>query len=191
MVITMTAMGMMQMPIDQVIGVIAMGDGGVTATGTMDMAGGMAPAGMVLGAAIRIGRAYGDGMLLDHFPFLVVEVAIVDIVDMPIMFDRGVATAGTMNVVMVIVVFAAFRHERIPWEDEGHGYSVTRRNRARKTPFSNFPFSYPRTKREPPKCRRYQKPDPIIGMVFPGGKIPPKGNLTFPEIRGPFGGSCL
>ena len=141
MVITMATVGVVQVPIDQIVRVIAMGDGGVTAIGTMNMVGGMPPAGMILGASIRIGRADGDGMLLDHFAVLVVEVTIMDIVDMSFVLDRGVATAGTMGVVMVIVVFATFRHGRIPWVNRGLGYSVIGRKRAQKHPFQEAPAS--------------------------------------------------
>jgi len=138
MVITMPTVGVVQVPIDQIVRVIAMGDGGVTAIGTMDMVGGMPPAGMILGASIRVGRADGNGMFLDHFPILMVEVTIVDIVDMSFMLDGGVTAAWTMNVVMVIVVFATFRHERIPWVKAGPGYSLIGRKPEGKHPF-RFP----------------------------------------------------
>ena len=124
MVITMTAMGVMEVPFDQVIGVIAMGDSGMTAIGSMDMVRRMAATGMTFGATFRVESTYGDRMLFDHFSVLVVEVTVVDIVDMAVVLDGGVATAWTMDVVMVIVVLAAFCHGRIPWVNVGLGYSV-------------------------------------------------------------------
>jgi len=140
MVITMPTVGVVQVPMDQIVRVIAMGDGGVTAIGTMDMVGGMPPAGMILGASIRVGRADGNGMFLDHFPVLVMKVAVVDIVDMPFVLDGGVTTAWTMNVVMVFVLLATFCHGRIPWVNVGLGYSVIGWNCAIKPAFWQATF---------------------------------------------------
>ena len=193
MVITMPAVGVVQVPIDQIVRVIAMGDGGMTAIGTMDMAGGMAPTGMILGASIRIGRADGNGMFLDHFPILMVEVTIVDIVDMSFMLDGGVTAAWTMNVVMVIVVFATFRHERIPWVKAGPGYSLIGRK-----PEGKHPFRFPGKVRAIDRVFRIGRP-PFLHGGGPNGFSGRIGsgqkrfcpNSRLHEIPGAVRGNCF
>ena len=176
----MPTVGVVQVPMDQIVRVIAMGDGGVTAIGTMDMVGGMPPAGMILGASIRVGRADGNGMFLDHFPILMVEVTIVDIVDMSFMLDGGVTAAWTMNVVMVIVVFATFRHERIPWVKAGPGYSLIGRK-----PEGKHPFRFPGKVRAIDRVFRIGRPPFLHGggaqTGFQVGSVP--GKKDFVQFR--------
>ena len=165
MVIAMASMGMMEVAIDQVIGVIAMGDGGMPAIGSMNMIGGMAPTFMILGATIRVGGTYGNGMFLDHFPVLVMKVAVVDVVDMPFVLDGGVTTAWTMNVVMVFVLLATFCHGRIPWVNVGLGYSVIGWNCAIKPAFQRACFL---------ASQLFDFPGGFRLSVFPPGQETPK-----------------
>src|ERR1700756_464432 len=96
MIITMVSMGVMQMTVDQVINMIAVWDGFVTAIGAMDMPLRVASQIMVAGAAIGMGGIDFNLVFL-HLPaFLVYQVAVFNIIGMPAVFDRCVPAAGSM-----------------------------------------------------------------------------------------------
>lgn len=103
-IVAMIAMGMMEMTINQVINVIAVRDGFVTATGAMDVARFMAIAMVLRRATVGVCVRYGDYMFI-HVVFMwMMKMTIVQIVDMPFVTDGGMAAVGSMNMVMIGVV---------------------------------------------------------------------------------------
>jgi hypothetical protein len=92
MIIAMPAMNMVQTAIDQPVQVIAMRHGFVPAAGAVDMGTGQPGR-----AAIGIGGGNGHDMFIDMIAVRVMQVAIVQIIDMAIVADGGVATAGAMD----------------------------------------------------------------------------------------------
>lgn len=64
MIIAMVAIGMMQMTVDQIVGVVAVGNGGVAAVGCVFVAGCVFISAMAGSADGGIRFADGDGMLV-------------------------------------------------------------------------------------------------------------------------------
>lgn len=78
MVVAVIAMGMMQMPIDEVIHVIAMGYLLVPAARTMHVSGFVAAAFVFWGACVRVGLVDFDHMLFDRaIGILMVQMSVV------------------------------------------------------------------------------------------------------------------
>lgn len=103
MVIAVAAVGMMKMTRHQIVDMIAMGHGFVPAVRTVHMAGLVTLAFMPSGAVIRIGGANGDGMLIIVIAMAVVEVAVVEVIDMILVHNGGVAAARSMDVAMFAI----------------------------------------------------------------------------------------
>lgn len=103
-VIAMVAVRVMQMAVDQIADVVTMRDRFVSATRAVDMAGFMAAATMLRGAAIRIGFRDSDHMLIYMVAMRMVQVAIMQVVDMAVVTDGGVAAARSVLVVVVLVM---------------------------------------------------------------------------------------
>lgn len=103
MVITMVAMGMMEVAGDQVIHVIAMRDRGVAAVGSMDMGGIMAGAGVVGGALIGVGSGHRDDVFVHVSCVGMVQVAVVEVIHMVVVTDGGVTAVGAVSMRMVRV----------------------------------------------------------------------------------------
>ncbi len=96
----MAAMHVMQMSLDQIVGVIAVRHGIVSAAWAVTM-------GLVVTAALVIGRArrrvrgaHADPMLLHFRPALMVKVSLVKIVLVTVVLDAGVAAIRAVNVGM-------------------------------------------------------------------------------------------
>ena len=101
MIIAMAAMRVVQMAVHQVIGVIAVRHSFVAAAGAMLV-------GLVMAAAVMLGSALARVLLADRqlvlfhiFPLDVVQVAVVQVIDVVVMLDGGVAAAGAMLMVVV------------------------------------------------------------------------------------------
>lgn len=102
----MTAVGMVQVPIHQVIDMVAMGHGLMAAIGAM-LVGRFVTAALVRrGATLGVVSIYGQGVLFDLAIFLMVEVAIMQVIDMALVNDGGVSAGGTMLVVVIFVLVA-------------------------------------------------------------------------------------
>ena len=98
MIIAMIAVGMMQMPSDQVVDVVAVGNRLVAAAGAVNMSRFVAAAVVPRSAGSGIGFADGDRMLGHAAIFLMAKGAIVQVVDVPIVFDLDVPALGTVLV---------------------------------------------------------------------------------------------
>ncbi len=104
----MIAVRVMQVPIDQVVDVIAVGNRLVAALRTVDV-------GRRMIAACVLRRAIGgiflgdvEGMFFDGTPFGVVQVAVVQVIDVIAVLDRGVAAALAVIMIVLVVMVAHF-----------------------------------------------------------------------------------
>jgi hypothetical protein len=107
MVVAVIAVRMVQVAFHQVIGVIAVGHGRVATGGPM-LVGFLVTTAVVRGRArSRVRGADGQGIFLDLAAVLVVQVAVVQVIDMAIVPDGRVAALGAM---LVGVAFVMSRH---------------------------------------------------------------------------------
>lgn len=102
----MIAVRMMKAAFDEVVDMVAMGNGFVAAARSVHVTG-IVAVGRV-GAPPGIGVAHRHGVFLDRaVRILVMEVAVVEVIDVSVVFDGGVAAAFA---VLVVVVFVAIAH---------------------------------------------------------------------------------
>lgn len=100
-------MRMMQMAIDEIIDMVAVGYRGMSASRTMDVVYVVTLADMAPGTSRRIGVGDVQCMLLDDtVGGLMMQVAIVQIIDVITMLNRGVPAIGTMDMVVMFVSVA-------------------------------------------------------------------------------------
>ena len=95
MVIAVIAVRMMQVAIDQIVGVIAMRDRLVPAAGSVLMTVGMA--GMHGMTLLRILRRDADDVPLAAAGGRVIQTAVLNVVDVALVPDRRVTAAGTVT----------------------------------------------------------------------------------------------
>ena len=100
MIVAVAAVGVMEMSINQVVDVVAVGNGFVAAVGAVNMGGVMSAAGVLRGAGGRVDRRQSDAVLVDVAIMQVVQMTIVEIVDVIVVPDGGVAAAGFVLVRM-------------------------------------------------------------------------------------------
>lgn len=114
------------MAVYQVIRVVAVGHGFVSAVGTVDMGHLVAVAGMAGGTLIRVGGGDGQDVLVEVVAVGGVQVAVVKIVDVVLMFDCGVAAVFSMDM-GVIAVNLVVGHPAAPctFGEMGRAPSVT------------------------------------------------------------------
>jgi hypothetical protein len=104
MVVAMIAMRMVEFTGNQVVGMIAVWNRLVPTIWTMAMPGFMLfPKLLTFGAAVWIGVAHLNDMLIEMVAMKVMEMTIVEIVDMPLMIDGGMAAVRAMLMGMVDV----------------------------------------------------------------------------------------
>lgn len=109
----MVAVWTVQVVVHQIIDMIPMGHGFMPAVRTMDMPG-MIGLTSVVGRALRWMLAIDlDHMLIDVIPVHVMQVAIVQVIGMPIMIDGDMAAVGPMPVVMTCMCLT-LAHDRYP-----------------------------------------------------------------------------
>jgi hypothetical protein len=102
-VVAVAVVRVMQMAADQIVDMTAMRDGFVPATWAVNVAGGVAGAGVGRSAGVRIGGRDGQGVLVKMVSMRLMEVAVVEIIGVAVMFDGSVAAAGSMDVRMIFV----------------------------------------------------------------------------------------
>jgi hypothetical protein len=103
MIVAVIAMGVMQMPGDDVVDMVAVRNRFMAATGTMLVSSVMGAAIMPWRAVGWIGTALLQSMLVDMVPVHVVKMAIVQIVRMVFVLDGGMTAPFAMNVAMSFV----------------------------------------------------------------------------------------
>ncbi|MDB6067160.1 MAG: hypothetical protein JWR26_3368 [Pedosphaera sp.] len=92
----MISMGMVQVALDQIIDMIAVRHGFMSAIGTMDMAFGVAADVMVAGAFIRMLGIHFHNVIFNPAAFLMHQMTAFEIVRVPVMFNRRVPATGAM-----------------------------------------------------------------------------------------------
>ena len=118
MIVAVVAMRMVQVAVDQVIDVVAMRDGLVSAARAMNVLGIMAAAIVVRRTSVRIRRGNRDHVFFDAAAIRMVEMPVVQVVDVPFVFDCRVPTTRSM-LVGVAFVNVASRHVGSPTSSEG------------------------------------------------------------------------
>lgn len=92
---------MMQVTVYQVVDVLAVGHSFMTAAFAVDVALSVAGARMVWGTGLGVRRADGEQAFVDVAVVGVMQVPVVEVVDVVVMSNGGVATRRSMNVTMV------------------------------------------------------------------------------------------
>ena len=99
----MIAMRMVQLSIHQVIGMVPMRDSFVTASRAVPVACVMSADATSLRASGGVGSAHLDHMFVNVILMRVMQVTVVKIIDMAIMPNSGMPTAGAVHMWMVDV----------------------------------------------------------------------------------------
>ena len=109
MVVAMIAVRMMQPPVHEIIGMVTVRNRLVTATRPMPMAG----ASDLRRAGRRICRPHRYDMFIDMVAVHMMQMAVMQIVDMAIVSNRGMPATRTMLMRMIgVLLFGAGRHHR-------------------------------------------------------------------------------
>lgn len=107
MVVTVAAVGMVQVAVDEVVDVVAVGDGLMTTTWAVDVRGVVACAGVPFRAGIRVGFGYRQLMLIMMVAVGMQQVPVLKEVRVPLVFDGEVSTLGAVFVDVTAVGFTA------------------------------------------------------------------------------------
>lgn len=115
MIVAVSVVRVMEVPIDQVVDMVTVRDGRMTAVGPVNVSR-VVPAALVVGRAVGRVGVVDFQLVLNNLPvrLLVMEVAVVEVVDVTVVLDCRVAAAGA---VLVWVVFVSRGHDfflRIP-----------------------------------------------------------------------------
>ncbi len=112
----MIAVGMVEVTVDEVVDVVAVGDGLVATPGTVHVPRVVAFAGMSLRAFIGIGTGYGKLVLVVMVTVGMQEVAVLKVIHVPIVLDGYVATFLTVLVNVPAMGIAAHRYTPVSWD---------------------------------------------------------------------------
>ena len=113
-IVAMAVVGVVQVSVHQVVYVVAMGDGFVTAPRPVDMVRIVPAAAVIRRACIWIGLRDGDRVLVHMAVVGMVQVSVMEVVDVPVMQDGLVAAVGTVDMV-VCFMNLAIRHFLAPF----------------------------------------------------------------------------
>lgn len=103
MIVAMVAMLMMQVSLDEVVGVVAVRDRLVAAAGTVLVACVVAAARVIWRAGARIGLRHRDRVIVDVPLVRMMHVPVVQVVRMPLVRDRRVPAIRAVLVIMSLV----------------------------------------------------------------------------------------
>jgi hypothetical protein len=117
MIIAVPVVRVVQVPIDQVVDVVAVGDGFVAAVGAVDVAGVVGTALMIRRAGIGVRRCHVQDVFVDMIAVRMMQMPIVQIIGVSVVLDRRVATSGAMRVI-VVLVFVAGIHDVGSWSED-------------------------------------------------------------------------
>lgn len=106
MVVAVVAVGVVEVAVDQIVDVVAVGHGLVSAAGAVDMAVLVTGAPVFRGASGRVRLADLDHVLVHVVSVGVMEVAVVEVVHVVPVLDGDVAALGAVDVVVVLVLVA-------------------------------------------------------------------------------------
>jgi hypothetical protein len=111
-IVTVIAVRVMQMSVNKIVDMVAMRNRLVAASRTVNVIGIMAATGVTRSAGSGVCLSDLQCMFLDRpVRVHVVQVAVVQVIDMATMLDRGVTTVGA---VLVVVVFMNMCHRFVP-----------------------------------------------------------------------------
>ena len=113
MIVAVVAVHVLKVTVDQVVDVIPMRNGLVTAAWPVDMVRVMPTAAVVRRAVSRVGRRDRDHVLIDVIPVRMMQVTIVEVIDVPFVNDGLVAATGAVDVV-VRLMGLTIRHRSSP-----------------------------------------------------------------------------
>lgn len=113
-VVAVPAVGMVQVASDQVVEVVAVGDRLVAAALAMTVDGVVRAARVLRRAVPRVPAVDGEPVLVHVIAMMMVQVTVVQVVDMPLVIDGGVAAASGVDVVSVGVVLGAAHLRCLP-----------------------------------------------------------------------------
>ena len=116
MVIAMTAVWMMQVTIYQIIYMITMWYGGVSAVRSMHMIRIMAGTLVVGCATIRVLRTHLQTVFIDMVIMDMMQMPVMNVIHMSIMFDRNMTAILAMLVGMVCMLLTAVCHKTAPFK---------------------------------------------------------------------------
>jgi hypothetical protein len=102
-IVAVTSVHVVEVPRHEVVGVIAVGHRLVAAARAVDVGRVVDLARMSRGAVRGVLAADGERVFVDVIAVYVVEVAVVEEVLVTFVLDRGMPTAGSVNVRMVLV----------------------------------------------------------------------------------------
>ena len=117
MIIAMVAVRMMQMPVHQIIDVVAMGDRLMPTPRSMHMPGLVSGAAVLRRAAIGVLGRHFNHVLVDMVPVRMVQVPVMEKVDMVAMPDGGMTAAGAVLMRMVRMMWLVARWHGSPPAD--------------------------------------------------------------------------
>ncbi len=103
-IVAVSVMRMMQMAVNQIIHVVAVRNGGVAAVGTVDVLSVMAFRSQR--AFVRVGIADGNGVFIHMVTVRMMQMAIMNIIHVPVMHDGDMPAIFAVDVGMVRVSFA-------------------------------------------------------------------------------------
>lgn len=98
-------MRMMEVPGNEIVDMVAVRNGFMAAAGSVEVGGIVSAASVGGGASVGIRRGDGKNVLVDVVTVGLVEMAIMQVVDVAIMQDGGMAAAGAMLVWVGLVNF--------------------------------------------------------------------------------------
>jgi hypothetical protein len=113
-IVAVRAVGVMEVAAHDVVRVISVRDGVVTARFAVDVAGVVALAVMGRRAGGRVRCADGERVLVDMIAVHVMQMAVVQVVGVPVMLDRLVAAARAVRVVVALVLYVITHRFRPP-----------------------------------------------------------------------------
>jgi len=102
-IVAVAVVDMVQAAVYQVVDVVAVGHGFMAAIRAVNVVGGVAGT-LAMGALVGIGGADVDDVLIHVIAMHVVQVAVMEIVDVPVMLDGGVTAIRPMLVAVIGVM---------------------------------------------------------------------------------------
>jgi hypothetical protein len=119
-IVAMIVVWMMQVAVDDVIGMVAMRDCDVTAIHRVDVTGGLFGRAVAGGALRGIRGADGDGVFVHVRTMCVMQMAAIKVISMTVMRDGEMAAAGAVLMLVSLGVFMvrATGGDKRQWCDE-------------------------------------------------------------------------
>lgn len=104
MIVTVVAVGMMEMAVNQIVDVVTVGHRFVSAAGTVAMAGLMPGAGVIRRAAIGVAIADLQHVLVNVIAVRMVKVSVVKVINVIAVANGGMSAVGAVHVIVIVVV---------------------------------------------------------------------------------------